>query len=84
MVTRRKGTTQLEDLLCNHSPKALPCITLIFRGKGVNVAWIYVNCPWCTHDLSQFGLELGPLVLEAITYWYYRLAFRSLFLNLGG
>ena len=47
---------QLKDLLCNHGAQVLPCITLVFRGKGVKVAWIYVNLPWHAHDLDQLRL----------------------------
>lgn len=47
---------QLKDLLRNHWPKVLPWVTLVFGGKGVKVAWVYVNFPWCTHDIGQLRL----------------------------
>ena len=84
MNTRSKGTTQLKDLLSNHRPKVLPCITLILGGKRVKVAWIYVNCPWCAHDLSQFGIKLGPFSLETITYCFYRSVLHSVLIGAYG
>ena len=68
----------MKDLLRNHRPQILSCVTLIFRRKRVKVAWIYVNRPWCTHNLSQFGLELSPLVFETITYYDYQSVLHSL------
>ena len=52
----RRRNKAIKDLLRNHWPKVLPCITLVFGGKGVKVAWIYVNCPWRAHDLGQVVL----------------------------
>lgn len=69
---------QLKDLLCNHRPKVLPCVTLVFGGKGVKIAWIYINCPWRAHDLDQLDLELGLLGLETITYCDYQSVLHSL------
>ena len=50
------GSVQFNKLLGDHWPKVLLCITLVFDGTGVMVAWIYVNTPKCAHDLGQFVL----------------------------